>query len=258
VREPAARIGDNRAVTFLDAAARQAEALQTTAHRPWPVPDSPWSQAQTRTDVLFAHWRVGLDEIARLLPPDLPVDTHEGDAWLGLVPFRLANLRLRGLPPVPRLTFEQLDIRTYVTLDGRPGVWLCSIDVSNPVLLEAAKRTHRLPAYRARMSAGRDGDVRTAEVDRDGLSFVARYRPAGETFTAESGSLEHFLTERYCIYTADGGRLYRAELHHAPWRLQAAAATISASTLAPVALDGEPHAMYAAAQDVLVWPLEEL
>jgi uncharacterized protein YqjF (DUF2071 family) len=208
--------------------------------------------------VLFAHWRVGLDEAARLLPPGLPLDTYDGDAWLGLVPSRLSNVRLRGLPPVPLITFEQLDVRTYVTVDDRPGFWLCSVDVSNPVLLEAAKRTHLLPAYRARTSAARDGDAFRFEASRDGLSFEARYRPAGEPSTADPGSLEHFLTERYCLYTADGGRLYRAELHHAPWRLRTADATIASATLAPLALEGAPHALYAESQDVLIWPLEEL
>ena len=239
---------------FLGVAARQAQVLEETAHRPWPPPDEPWSQAQTRRDVLFSHWRVGLADLARLLPPGLPLDTHEGEAWLGIVPFRLANLRLRGLPPVPRLSFEQLDIRAYVTRDDRPGIWLCSVDASNPLLVEAARRAHRLPAYRARISA----EGARYEATRDGLSFSAAYRPTSDAFTAEPGSLEHFLTERYCIYTADGGRLYRAELHHPPWRLQRAEATIESSTIAPVALEGEPHVLYAAAQDVLVWPLEEL
>jgi uncharacterized protein YqjF (DUF2071 family) len=247
---------------YLSVAARQAKALEEAAHRPWPPPEEAWTQAQTRRDVLFAHWRVDIAELARLLPPDLPLDTYEGEAWLGMVPFGLANLRLRGLPPVPRLSFGQLDIGTYVTFEGRPGIWLCSVDVSNPLLLEAAKRVHRLPAYRARISSICRPDVhgytRTSEVRREGLSFEARYREAGEPFAAEPGSLDHFLTERYCIYTADGGRLYRAELHHAPWRLQRAEGTIESCTIAPVALEDEPHLLYSAAQDVLIWPLEEV
>jgi uncharacterized protein len=240
---------------------RQASALEETAHRPWPPPEEPWALAQTRRDILFAHWRVGVDKLARLLPPELTLDTHEGEAWLGIVPFRIANLRLRGLPPLPRLEFGQLDIRTYVVHDGRPGIWLCSVDVSNPLLLEAAKRTHRLPAYRARISSqhgGAGGYPRTSEADRDGLAFRAGYRELGRPFTAEQGSLESFLTERYCLYTADGGRLYRAELHHPPWSLRRAEATIESSTIAPLALEGEPHLLFAGAQDVLVWPLEEV
>jgi len=241
-------------IPFLGAAARQAHALDEVAHRPWPPPDEPWMQAQTRRDVLFAHWRAGLADVARLLPPDLPLDTHDGEAWLGIVAFRLASLRLRGLPSLPRVAFTQVDVRTYVTLDGRPGVWLFSVEASNPLLVEAAKRAHRLPAYRARCSAGPG----RYEVERDGRAYRVAYVPAGEPFLAEPGSLEHFLTERYCIYTADGGRLYRAELHHAPWRLQRAGATVEAASLAPVAIEGEPQALYLATQDVLVWPLEEL
>jgi uncharacterized protein YqjF (DUF2071 family) len=243
---------------FLEAAARQAQALDDAAHRPWPAPDGPWKQAQTRTDVLFAHWRIGLDEAARLLPPGLPLDTFEGEAWLGVVPFRLAHVRVRGLPPFPGMTFGQVDVRTYVTVDDRPGIWLCSVDVSNPLLLEAAKRSHRLPAYRARIASSRDGAAAETETDRDGLRFTARYRPTGDPYTAEPGSLEHYLTERYCLYTADGGRLYRAELHHPAWRVQRAEATIASSTLAPVALEGDAHVLYAASQDVLIWPLEEV
>src|SRR5262245_1727071 len=108
------------------------------------------------------------------------------------------------------------------------------------------------------MSAARDGDSFRFEANRDGLMFAARYRALGEPFVAEPGSLEHFLTERYRLYTADGGRLYRAELHHPPWRVQAAEAVITAATLAPLALEDEPHLLFAESQDLLVWPLEEL
>jgi len=137
-------------------------------------------------------------------------------------------------------------------------VWLCSVDVSNPILLEAARRVHRLPAYRARISAGDEDGWHTFDADRDGLALGARYRPAGEQLDVVSGSLEHFLTERYCLYTADGGRLYRAELHHVPWKLRHAEAAVAPRTLAPLPLEGRPHTLTAAAQDVLVWPLEEI
>lgn len=242
----------------LAVAARQARALEDTAHRPWTLPGGSWLQAQTREDVLFAHWRAEPAALARLLPPGLPLDTYEGEAFVGLVPFRLANLRLRGLPALRR-SFPQLDVRTYVSLEGRPGIWLASLEASNPVLVEAAKRAHRLPAYRARISThAEEGRATSWEVERDGLAFRARARPEGDAFTGAPGSLEHFLVERYCLYTADGGRLYRAELHHTPWRLRRAQAELDEVTLAPVALEGEPHFLHAAEQDVLVWPLEEL
>jgi len=113
----------------------------------------------------------------------------------------------------------------------------------------------------AQIAATTDGDADgatcTSETARDGLAFKIGCRASGEAFTAEPGSLEHFLTERYCLYTADGGRLYRSDLHHVPWRLQHAEATIGATTLVPITLEGKPHVLFAAAQDMLVWPPEE-
>jgi uncharacterized protein YqjF (DUF2071 family) len=266
----ATAVSDNPPVTtfgFLEAAARQARAVDDVARRPWPLSEQPWAQAQTREDVLFTSWRVGLDELARLVPPDVPLDTHAGEGWVSIVPFRLTNLRLRGLPPIPSVSFAQLDSRTYVAVDDRPGIWICSLDASSRLLAEAAKRVHRLPAYHARASVEASDDPDSpasgstrgsVEVTRDELSFAARFRVAGEPFTPVAGSLEHFLTERYCIYTADGGRLYRAELHHSPWLLRPAEATVDRASISPVELEPEPHALFSAAQDVLVWPLEEL
>jgi uncharacterized protein len=244
---------------FLDSVARQARLPDDVARRPWPLPERPWAQAQTREDVLFCHWPVPLDEVARLLPPELAADTFAGEAWLGIVAFRLSHLRLRGLLPLPGLaSVLQLEVQLYVTLDDRPGTWLCSLDSGKRALVEAAKRAHRLPAYRARIETGADGDAVRFEVERDGLAFRARYTPAGQASIAAPGTLDHFLCERYRLYTADGGRLYAAELHQAPWRLQPAAATVEAASVAPVALEGEPRLRFSAAHELLVWPLEEL
>ncbi len=244
---------------ILDAVARQARVASDASHRPWPLPTSPWAQAQTRRDVLLAHWRVSIDVLARLLPAELAADTFDGEAWLGLAAYRVAGLRVRGLPPVPGLSsFPQLEVSTPVTLDGRPGLWLFQIETGKHLVVEAAKRSHRFPAYRARVSAGRSGPGFRFDAVRDGLSFSVRYSARGTEFTPVPGTLEYFLTERYSLYTADGGRLYRAELHHVPWRLQGAAAEVDAATLAPLPLEGEPYLLFSAAQDVLVWPLEEI
>jgi hypothetical protein len=231
----------------VDAVARQLELAEQSP--------GGWALAETRRDVLLAHWPVPLDALARQLPPGLPVDTFEGEAWLGFVACRLEALRVRGLPPLPGLSSgSQLEVCTYVAVDGRPGLWLLSVDRGKQVLVEAAKRSLRLPAYRADVAVA-PGAV---AVERDGLGFRARYTTRGKAFTPGPGTLDHFLTERYALYTADGGRLYRAELNHRPWSVQAARVTVEAATIAPLLLDGEPHALYAASQDVLAWPLEEL
>jgi uncharacterized protein YqjF (DUF2071 family) len=232
---------------MLDSVSRQQELADASA--------GGWALAETRRDILLAHWPVGLDALARQLPPGLPVDTYDGEAWLGLVACRLEALRMRGLPPLPGLSSgPQLEVCTYVSLSGRPGIWLFSVERSKQALVEAAKRSLRLPAYRARMSVG-PGQV---DVDRDGLAFRARYVAEGGAFTPAPGTLDHFLTERHALYTADGGRLYRAELSHGPWSLRRARCTVGAATIAPLLLDGEPHALCADSQDVLAWPLDEL
>jgi uncharacterized protein YqjF (DUF2071 family) len=240
---------------ILDTLVRQQQLVDDVAGRPWPLPEGPWLEAQTRRDVLLAFWPVELGELARLLPPEVAVDTYEGSAWAGIGAYRVSGLRLRGLPPLPGLSsFPQVEVAACVTAGDRPGVWLFSLEVPNGVLVEAAKRVHRLPAYRARVTAS----PQSYDAVRDGLAFHARYAPHGAPRTAEPGSLEHFLTERFALYTADGGRLYRAELHHRPWRLQGAEVTVEAATLAPFTLEGAPTALYAEEQDVLVWPLEEV
>jgi uncharacterized protein YqjF (DUF2071 family) len=240
---------------LIDAVSRQLALAEESAHRPWPLPEGKWVLAETRRDVLLAHWPVALDALARQLPPELAVDTFEGEAWLGLVSCRVEALRIRGLPPLPGLSSgPQLEVCTYVSAAGRPGVWLFSIDRSKQVLVEAAKRSLRLPAYRAHLvtSAG------AFEAERDGLAYRVRYSPLGETFTPAPGTLAHFVTERYALYTADGGRLYRAELNHRPWSLRSADVTVESATIAPLLVDGRPHAVVAASHDVLAWPLEEL
>jgi hypothetical protein len=245
---------------FLTAAARQAQVMDDVSHRAWPVPDDPWVQAQTWEDLLFAHWRVDGAELGNLLPESLAPDAFDGACWLAATPFRLTNLRLRGMPPLPRVsTFPELNVRTYVTVDGKPGIWFFSLDAASSVMVEAAKRLYRLPYYRARMTADREGDFVRFESARSGAAFSARYRGTGDFFRAEPGSLEYFLTERYCLYTEDGGRLYRADIHHPPWQLQEAEATIDLNTMSPVALAGdEPHLLFSARQDVVIWSLAEL
>jgi uncharacterized protein YqjF (DUF2071 family) len=244
----------------LEAVARQAGALEHAAHRPWPLPREPWLQGQTWDELAFLHWPVDPDELRRLMPGSVELDVHEDEAWLGITPFLLTHLRLRGLPPLPRLsTFPELNVRTYVTRDGKPGIWFFSLDAANVVAVEAAKRLFRLPYERARMSCEREGDHVRFESARPGGSFSGSYRGTGELFHAEPGSLEAFLVERYCLYTEDGGRAYRADIHHTPWPLQRGEARIDLNTVAPLPLgDEEPHVLFAPRQDVLVWPLVEL
>lgn len=243
---------------FLATPARQAAVVEQVEHRPWPLPDEPWQNAQTWQELAFLHWRVDEAQLRPLVPQGLELDRYDGSAWLGITPFRLTGFRLRGLPPLPRLSsFPELNVRTYVTAGDKPGVWFLSLDAGNPLAAEAGKRLYRLPYRAARMAIERrHGHVHFDSSCRERV-FSARYRGVGDAFHAEPGSLESFLTERYCLYAADAGGLWRAEIHHPPWALQAGEAVVELNTVAEVPHD-EPLVHYAARQDAVVWPPHRL
>jgi len=241
--------------------ARQASVETENAHRPWPLPDEPWVMGQTWDELLFAHWRVGAEGVARLVPQGLEVEQFDGSAWIGVTPFVVTGLRLRGTVPLPRVsTFPELNVRTYVTADDKPGIWFFSLDAGSRIAVEGARRVYKLPYFHARMSARRDGariDYSSDRLDGSGKSFLGSYGPTGAVFEAERGSLEWFLTERYCLYAVDRGRLHRAEIQHPPWPLQPAELELERNTMAPdrITLDRLPLCHFARRQNVLIWPL---
>jgi uncharacterized protein len=238
---------------------RQASTLEETAQRPWPVPARPWVMAQTWDDLLFAHYRVPVDELRPLVPDGLEVQEHSGSGWLGVTPFVVTGLRARGLLPLPFVSsFRELNVRAYVTHDDKPGIWFFSLDASSQLAVEAARRLYRLPYFRAEIAVRRRGEQILYDCSRDdGRAFSAAYGPAGDVFYAEAGSLEHFLAERYCLYAQHDGRLCRADIHHRPWPLQPAEARIDLNTMPPLKVaDDDPLVHFSARQDVVIWPLE--
>ena len=221
------------------------------------MPDGSWFQGQTWDHLLFMHWRVDADSLRALLPEELTLDTFDDEAWLGITPFRVSGLRARGLLPVPALsTFLETNVRTYVTYEGKPGIWFFTLDAESQFAVSAAKRIYRLPYHRADMDAVRRGDWIEYRTSRIGAELDVSYRPAGPVSPAKRGSVEYFLTERYCLYTEHESALHRAEIHHEPWPLQRAEADVRENTMSPVALDGEPVLHYSERQDVVIWPLE--
>src|SRR4051794_17247371 len=140
----------------------QARVLAERAHRPWPLPDGPWLMAQSWQDLLFAHWPVPLEALRGLVPEPLPIDEFDGTAWLGVTPFEVTGLRLRGTVPVPRLSrFPELNVRTYTRLDGKPGIWFFSLDAGSAAAVAGARLTYRLPYFHAEMEIERlSGGVR--------------------------------------------------------------------------------------------------
>ena len=213
--------------------------LPNAAHRPWPLPHRPWVMAMQWHDLLFLHWPVPPAALRPAIPPTLALDTFDGTAWLGVTPFRMAGTRPRLVPPLPWVSaFPELNVRTYVTAEGKPGVWFFSLDAANPLAVRGARLLFHLPYYDAAMRSERDGDVVRYTSTRThrgapGAAFAGHYRPSGPVSHAAVDSLEYWLTERYCLYAADRrGRLWRGNIHHARWPLQPAEADIACNTMA--------------------------
>lgn len=189
-------------------------------------------------DLLFIHYPVAADRLRALVPSPLEVETFDGQAWLGVVPFRMTGVKPRAFPPLPWLSaFAELNVRTYVTCGGKPGVWFFSLDAANPVAVSAARRFFHLPYFNARMASRREGETVFYESRRTHrgaapAEFRASYRPVGPVALSKAGSLEYWLTERYCLYSADSrGKTWRVDIHHPPWPLQPGEAEIENNTM---------------------------
>jgi uncharacterized protein len=241
--------------------------LNDVAHRPWPMPDAPWIMTQTWHDLLFAHWPVDADALRPLIPASFEIDLFDGQAWLGIVPFRMTNVAPRGVPALPWVSaFPELNVRTYVRAAGRGGVYFFSLDASNPVAVGVARAMAHLPYFTAAMTVDeRDGWIwyESRRKREPAAELVARYRPVGPAEPPVAGTLEHFLTERYCLFTVDGSfRACTLDIHHPPWPLQAAEAEIQANTMADaveIRLPSmAPLLHFARRQDMVAWNLRRL
>jgi uncharacterized protein YqjF (DUF2071 family) len=253
--------------------------LDVTAHRPWPMPSAPWIMTQSWRDLLFAHWPVDAETLRAKVPANFEIDRFENQAWLGIVPFQMANVAPRGVPALPWVSaFPELNVRTYVRVGGKPGVYFFSLDAANPVAVGVARTLAHLPYYSASMEVEtRDGWIHYSsrrksstqtrqagfgERDADRIDqpaeLVGRYRPVGNVRQPAAGSLEYFLTERYCLFTVDGDfRAYRLDIHHPPWPLQSAEAELTVNTMADAAgirLPAvAPLVHFAKRQDTVAW-----
>ncbi len=228
-------------------------------------PAGAWIMAQQWHNLLFAHWPLEPAAVRGLLPAGVELDLYDGQGWLGIVVFRLAGVRLRGCPPVAGLAaFPEINVRLYVTRDGKPGVLFLSLDADNRLALALARPWWRLPYHYAPILWHAEGDHIAFAAERaeaaDPAAFQVSYAPCGRAQPAARDSLAAWLTERYCYYTTDRrGRLYRCDIDHAPWALQPAQATITVNTM--VAAQGltlppvAPLLHYARRMDARFYPL---
>jgi uncharacterized protein YqjF (DUF2071 family) len=213
-------------------------------------------------DLLFAHWPVRADSIRPLIPGVLELETFDGWCWIGIVPFRMSGVRPRYVP-LP-LAFPELNVRTYVRTPGRSGVWFFSLDATNWLAVRVARRLG-LPYYDARMNVEMKGEtvhyesVRVHE-NAEPAEFKAFYRPTGPVYHSVPGSLDHWLSERYCLYGAiKPDRVVYGEIHHPQWPLQPAEIDMPRNTMArPLGIElptTRPICHFARYQEVVAWPI---
>ena len=227
----------------------------------WPLMYQSWG------NLLFMHWRVPFEELRPHIPEPLEIDTFDGSAWVAITPLTLWNVRPIFVPPLPFISeFRELNVRTYVYYEGVPGVWFFSLDANSWLAVTGARLFYLLPYYNAEMELTRSvttTDFRSERHDENGGSFDARWTITNEKpATSEPGSLEFFLTERYCLYTASDSDVYRCRIHHQPWKLGAAAlesyeTDIFAANGLPTPSD-DPLLHAADPVDVEVWGLEKI
>ncbi|WP_028775541.1 YqjF family protein [Shimazuella kribbensis] len=198
--------------------------LGQTAHRPWSLPTGPWIMTQSWEKLLFAHFPVEPDWIQSRIPAPLELDTFKGQAWISIVPFQMNHIRFRFLPSFPGASlFPELNVRTYVTYEGKKGVYFLHIDADHHFAVWVANKLAYLPYSYAKIDWQEQNErIHFACYRHNQLSFEASYHPISSAEPAKVGSIDHWLMERYCLYTTHNKNLYRCEIHHQPWFIQQA------------------------------------
>ena len=215
-------------------------------------------------ELLFAHWVVDTSVVRPLLPAALQLDLFEGRCYVGAVPFLMENVTPRCIPPLPSLhAFPELNLRTYVIAGGKPGVWFFSLDAGQKLAVRAARRFFHLPYFDAKFeidASARQVTYKSMRTHHGAppAQFSTTYRPIGPVYEASAKSLDAWLTDRYCLYSADAsGRIYRGEIDHPPWPLQKAEATIPINTLGDslgIEMSQQPATLhFAKSLDVRAW-----
>ena len=234
------------------------------SHRPWPLPNLPWTMRQIWSDLLFAHYPIKFEVLRKLVPEVLHLDSYNGMCWIGIVPFRMSGVRLRGLPPIPGTDqFPELNVRTYVTLDGKPGVYFFSLDAANWLAVKGAKTLYHLPYWYSKMkikNSGANVEFESKRQHDPEIELACSYRPISEPFQATKGSFEEWMVERYCFYTLNSsGVPLRCDILHEPWILQKAEAEFRQNSILSkqgITVESDvPILHFAKNIEVRAWPL---
>lgn len=223
---------------------------------------------QRWNDLLFLHYPVAPNLLRALVPDVLTLDTYDHRAWVSVTPFWINHLRPPGIPSLPWVSnFAELNVRTYVTYQGKPGVYFFSLDASTLAAVWGARVFYRLPYWQAGMKVSGRGNAKIEYRSKrhhgpKPAEFKGSYAPHSRSFSAVSGSLLYFLTERYCLYAYNRKRLYRADIHHLPWELQSATFEVQQNTMTKTLgfdlPDGPELAAFSRELKVLIWAPQRL
>ena len=230
---------------------------------------APWIMTQRWNDLMFLHYALPPEVVRALVPDVLTLDIYEKRAWVSVTPFWINHLRPPGVPSLPWIShFAEINVRTYVSYGGRPGIFFFSLDASNLSAVWGARIFYRMPYWQASMKVAGKGSARIDYASKrehgpKPAELKCSYGPVSRRrFEARPGSLEHFLTERYCLYAISKKRLYRGEIHHLPWQLQEANLEMRENTMAHPAglqLPAQPELVYFSRElKVLFWAPERL
>lgn len=209
-------------------------ATDANGHLPFPLPNRPFAISQEWRDLTFMHWKVDASRLKSHLPNGLEIDTFQGEAYVGVIPFVMKNVHPRGLPTIPGIsTFAEFNVRTYVIKDGQPGVFFLTLDAKSLLTCFYAPRAYGLAYRYAKAKVKRVDETLHWQSRRssDGSELRGTSIAEGSVRTAEKGSLENFLFERYCLYTEHKGCLRRAYVEHQPWSFQDGEVNLETNTL---------------------------
>ncbi len=237
--------------------------------RRWSIPKRAYAMRMKWHDLLFMSWPIDVEMIADQIPSGLEIDIYQSQAWVSVVPFCMSGVSPRLLPDIPWMSaFPELNVRTYVKYKDRPGVWFFTLDATNPIAVRVARTWFHLNYVDAKIEVSSSDNwirYRSYRIDSNHApaELSVDYRPLGETYFAQTGTLDEWLTARYCLYAADNrGRLFRGEIDHQPWQLRETQSVIHANTmLDPLGIsvpDRPVRCHFAKRTDVVAWSLDKL
>jgi uncharacterized protein YqjF (DUF2071 family) len=243
--------------------------LNETTHRPFSLPEKKWIMRQSWRNLLFTHWPISPEVLRPYIPSQLQIDTFNDRAWIGVVVFVMEGIYHRYLPTISLTpTFSEINVRTYVRYNGKPGIYFLSLDVNDLASYTIAKRWYHLPYSLASISYQQEGptfhvkSIRKAKTNIP-IEFKGSYSPNQDVFYAKKETLEHWFIERYCLYSNDNrGNMYCGDIHHRPWPLQTVNTKISMNTLFSMfsfnVSEENSLSSYSRGVDTLIWNIKKL